>query len=91
MSDLLNAAEAASLAVQFDQMGETDKAVECYRTAARSLDRARDSVPPEKRQEIREKVQEYLERATFLQEQKGKQISQKYGSNVFYSPVHSFS
>ncbi|KAL0839091.1 hypothetical protein ABMA28_017070 [Loxostege sticticalis] len=70
MSDLLNAAEAASLAVQFDQMGETDKAVECYRTAARSLDRARDSVPPEKRQEIREKVQEYLERASFLQEQK---------------------
>ncbi|XP_028163572.1 calpain-7-like isoform X4 [Ostrinia furnacalis] len=70
MSDLINAREAASLAIQFDQMGETDKAVECYRTAARILDRARDSVSLERRSEIREKVQEYLKRANALQEQK---------------------
>lgn len=74
MSDMTNAAEAASLAVRFDQMGDTEKAVECYRTAARLLDRARDSVPPERRAGIREKVQEYLERATTLQEQKGKRV-----------------
>lgn len=74
MSDIANAAEAASLAVQFDKMGETDKAVECYRTAARLLDRVRDSVPQERRAGIREKVQEYLERATTLQEQKGQYV-----------------
>ncbi|CAG9786534.1 unnamed protein product [Diatraea saccharalis] len=69
MSDILNAAEAASLAVQFDHRKDIDKAVECYRTAARLLDRARDTVPPERRPEIRAKVQEYLARATALQDQ----------------------
>lgn len=71
MSDFLNATEAASLAVRFDQTGQIDKAVECYRTAARLLDRVRDQVPPQKQIELREKVREYLERATLLQEQKG--------------------
>lgn len=71
MSDFINATEAASLAVRFDQTGQTDKAVECYRTAARLLDRVRDQLPPEKQIDIREKVKEYLQRATFLQEQKG--------------------
>lgn len=70
MSDFANATEAASLAVQFDQAGETDKAVECYRTAARLLDRIRDRFPPDKQLEVRNKVQEYLERATTLIEQK---------------------
>lgn len=72
MGDLVNATEAASLAVRFDQMGQIDKAVECYRTAARLLDRFRDRVPPERQREIRDKVREYLERATTLQEQQGK-------------------
>lgn len=71
MSDFLNATEAASLAVRFDQTGQIDKAVECYRTAARLLDRIRDQVPSQKQIELREKVREYLERATLLQEQKG--------------------
>lgn len=71
MSDFDNATEAASLAVQFDQAGQTDKAVECYRTAARLLDRIRDRLPPDKQVELRSKVREYLERATILQEQKG--------------------
>ncbi|CAH0398502.1 unnamed protein product [Chilo suppressalis] len=70
MSDMENATEAASLAIQFDRMKDVDKAVECYRTAARLLDRVRDSVPFERRQEIRDKVREYLARATALQEQK---------------------
>ncbi|XP_073955964.1 calpain-7-like [Choristoneura fumiferana] len=70
MSDFVNATEAASLAVRFDQTGQIDKAVECYRTAARLLDRVRDQVPPQKQIELREKVREYLERATLLQEQK---------------------
>ncbi|CAG4940491.1 unnamed protein product [Parnassius apollo] len=70
MSDLINASEAASLAVRFDQTGQIDKAVECYRTAARLLDRVCDRVPSEKQIDIRVKVKEYLERATFLQEQK---------------------
>lgn len=78
MSDFTNATEAASLAVRFDQTGQVDKAVECYRTAARLLDRVCDHVPPEKQIEIRKKVKEYLERATFLQEQKGT-------SSTFYS------
>ncbi|KAH9629383.1 hypothetical protein HF086_008899 [Spodoptera exigua] len=69
MSDFANATEAASLAVQFDQTGQTDKAVECYRTAARLLDRIRDRFPPEKQEDVRNKVQEYLERATLLIEQ----------------------
>lgn len=71
MSDLVNATEAASLAVQFDQTGQTDKAVECYRTAARLLDRVCNQVSSEKQIEFRRKVKEYLERATRLQEQKG--------------------
>ena len=71
MSDFVIATEAASLAVQFDQARYVDKAVECYRTAARLLDRVRDSFPPEKQEEVRNKVQEYLERATFLTEQQG--------------------
>lgn len=71
MSDFANATEAASLAVQFDKARQTDKAVECYRTAARLLDRVRDRFPPEKQEEVRNKVQEYLERATFLTEQQG--------------------
>ncbi|VVD05817.1 unnamed protein product [Leptidea sinapis] len=70
MSDFQNATEAASLAVQFDQTGQTNKAVECYRTAARLLDRICDQISPEKQTEIRSKVKEYLKRATFLQEQK---------------------
>ncbi|XP_046965982.1 calpain-7-like isoform X1 [Vanessa cardui] len=70
MSDFTNATEAASLAVTFDQTGQTDKAVECYRTAARLLDRVCDNMSPERQTEIRKKVKEYLERATFLQEQK---------------------
>lgn len=72
MSDLANATEAASLAVRFDQMKETDKAVECYRSAARFLDRALISnlIPPERRSSFRDKVLEYLERATALQEHK---------------------
>ncbi|KAJ0176823.1 hypothetical protein K1T71_008002 [Dendrolimus kikuchii] len=70
MSDLQNATEAASLAVRFDQTGQVDKAVECYRTAARLLDRIRDQFPFEKQHELREKVREYLERANILQEQK---------------------
>ncbi|XP_064072702.1 calpain-7-like isoform X2 [Vanessa tameamea] len=70
MSDFTNATEAASLAVTFDQTGQTDKAVECYRTAARLLDRVCDNMSPERQAEIRKKVKEYLERATFLQEQK---------------------
>ncbi|CAH2048365.1 unnamed protein product, partial [Iphiclides podalirius] len=70
MSDFINATEAASLAVKFDQTGQIDKAVECYRTAARLLDRIRDQLLPEKQIDIREKVKEYLHRATFLQEQK---------------------
>ncbi|KOB66991.1 Uncharacterized protein OBRU01_20460, partial [Operophtera brumata] len=73
MSDFDNATEAASLAVQFDQGGQTDKAVECYRTAARLLDRIRDRLPPDKQVELRSKVREYLERATMLQEQKAAQ------------------
>ncbi|KAG6449017.1 hypothetical protein O3G_MSEX005827 [Manduca sexta] len=72
MSDFSNATEAATLAVQFDQAGQTDKAVECYRTAARLLDRVRDRFPPEKQLEVRDKVREYLERATILQDQKDK-------------------
>lgn len=71
MSDFVTATEAASLAVQFDQAGQIDKAVECYRTAARLLDRVRDQVPPERQTELRDKVREYLQRATLLQEQKG--------------------
>lgn len=71
MSDLENATEAASLAVQFDQTGQSEKAVECYRTAARLLDRICARVPLSKQSDIRTKVKEYLERATFLQEQKG--------------------
>ncbi|XP_041978772.1 calpain-7-like [Aricia agestis] len=70
MSAFENATEAASLAVRFDETGQTDKAVECYRTAARLLDRIRDSVPPERRMEVVNKVREYLERAILLQEQK---------------------
>lgn len=71
MSDFVNATEAASLAVQFDQTGQTDKAVECYRTAARLLDRIRDRFPQDKQIEVRNKVQEYLERATILTEEQG--------------------
>lgn len=71
MSDFANATEAASLAVRFDQTGQTDKAVECYRTAARLLDRIRDRFPPERQEDVRNKVQEYLERATVLLEQQG--------------------
>ena len=78
MSDFANATEAASLAVQFDQARQTDKAVECYRTAARLLDRVRDRFPPEKQEEVRNKVQEYLERATFLTEQQGKTLFYLY-------------
>ncbi|CAB3261140.1 unnamed protein product [Arctia plantaginis] len=70
MSDFANATEAASLAVQFDQAGQTEKAVECYRTAARLLDRIRDRFPPDKQLELRNKVREYHERATVLSEQK---------------------
>ncbi|XP_022129624.2 calpain-7 [Pieris rapae] len=72
MCDLENATEAASLAVQFDQASQPDKAVECYRTAARLLDRICAQVPSSQQSDIRIKVKEYLERATFLQEQKNK-------------------
>ncbi|XP_063536110.1 calpain-7-like [Cydia strobilella] len=72
MSDFVNATEAASLAVTFDQAGQIDKAVECYRTAARLLDRVRDQVPPERQTELRDKVRQYLQRATLLQEQEDK-------------------
>ncbi|XP_045498046.1 calpain-7-like [Colias croceus] len=72
MSDFENATEAASLAVQFDQTGQSEKAVECYRTAARLLDRVCNQFLPERQTEIRKKVKEYLARATFLQEQKEK-------------------
>ncbi|XP_004925190.1 calpain-7 [Bombyx mori] len=68
MSDLTNASEAASLAVRFDVAGETEKAAECYRTAARLLDRIMDRLPPEKQIELRYKVREYLERANLLLE-----------------------
>ncbi|KAJ2948894.1 hypothetical protein O0L34_g5826 [Tuta absoluta] len=68
MGDLENAMEAASLAVRFDKMKEVDKAVECYRTAARLLDRVRDRLPPDKQTELQVKVREYLERATLLLE-----------------------
>lgn len=71
MGDLVNATEAASLAVRFDQLKQVDKAVECYRTAARLLDRIRDNFPAEKQSEVKRKVQEYLERANVLQEHKG--------------------
>lgn len=71
MSDLANATEAASLAVSFDQAGQVEKAVECYRTAARMLDRVCGHVSPERQADLRQKVKEYMERATFLQEQKG--------------------
>lgn len=71
MSDFMNATEAASLAVTFDQTGQTDKAVECYRTAARLLDRVCGQISPEREGDLRQKVKEYLKRATFLQEQKG--------------------
>lgn len=86
MSDFANATEAAFLATQFDQTGQTDKAVECYRTAARLLDRIRDQLPPDKQGELRKKVQEYLARATSLQEVKGllfySHLENK-GNNVF--------
>lgn len=74
MSDLTNATEAATLAVRFDQMNETDKAVECYRRAARFLDRAlsQNMVPTERRLVYANKVREYLQRASVLQEHKGK-------------------
>lgn len=78
MSDFANATEAASLAVQFDHARQTDKAVECYRTAARLLDRVRDHFPPEKQEDVRKKVQEYLERATFLTEQQGMSLFYVY-------------
>lgn len=71
MSDLTNASEAASLAVRFDVAGETEKAAECYRTAARLLDRIMDRLPPEKQIELRYKVREYLERANLLLEKTG--------------------
>lgn len=71
MGDLVNATEAASLAVRFDQLKDVDKAVECYRTAARLLDRIRDRFPAEKQTEVKRKVQEYLERANALQEHQG--------------------
>ncbi|KAL4705929.1 hypothetical protein ACJJTC_017511 [Scirpophaga incertulas] len=70
MSDITNAAEAASLAVQFDQRGDTDKAVECYRKAALLLDRVLYTMSHENQDEIRLKVKEYLARATTLQEKK---------------------
>lgn len=70
MSDLKNATEAASLAVRFDQTGQVDKAVECYRTAARLLDRIIDRLPLEQKYELRGKVRDYLERANILQERK---------------------
>ncbi|XP_026327354.1 calpain-7-like [Hyposmocoma kahamanoa] len=73
MGDLVNATEAASLAVRFDQLKQIDKAVECYRTAARLLDRIRDRFPAEKQAEVKRKVEEYLKRANALQEQKGAQ------------------
>ncbi|XP_069359715.1 calpain-7-like isoform X2 [Maniola hyperantus] len=69
MSDFVNATEAASLAVTFDQTGQSEKAVECYRTAARLLDRVSSHVSPESQADLRQKVKEYLGRATFLQEQ----------------------
>lgn len=72
MGDFVNASEAASLAVRFDQLKEVDKAVECYRTAARLLDRIRDKFPEEKQSEVKQKVQEYLERANALHEHQGK-------------------
>ncbi|CAH4028535.1 unnamed protein product [Pieris brassicae] len=72
MGDLENATEAASLAVKFDQASQPDKAVECYRTAARMLDRICAQLAPSQQSDIRTKVKEYLERATFLQEQKSK-------------------
>ncbi|KPJ16554.1 Calpain-7 [Papilio machaon] len=86
MSDITNATEAATLAVKFDQTGQVDKAVECYRTAARLLDRVCDHVPSEKQMEIRKKVKEYLERATFLQEQKdrAKQAESERGIQQCY-------
>lgn len=71
MGDLVQATEAASLAVRFDQLKQVDKAVECYRTAARLLDRIRDRFPTEKQAEVKRKVQEYLERANTLQEHQG--------------------
>lgn len=71
MGDLLNATEAASLAVRFDQLKQVDKAVECYRTAARMLDRVRDQFPAEQQAEVKLKVQQYLERANALQEHQG--------------------
>ncbi|KAG7308895.1 hypothetical protein JYU34_006165 [Plutella xylostella] len=70
MDDLSQATEAASLAVKFDQTGQIDNAVECYRTAARLLDRARDRLLPEKQEGVRVKVREYLERANSLLENK---------------------
>lgn len=72
MGDFTQATEAATLAVKFDQAGQVDKAVECYRTAARMLDRVRSQVPLERQAELGNKVREYLERATFIQEQKGR-------------------
>lgn len=71
MGDIVNATEAATLAVRFDQLKEVDKAVECYRTAARLLDRIRDKFPAEKQSDVKRKVQEYLERANALQDHQG--------------------
>ncbi|XP_049872970.1 calpain-7-like [Pectinophora gossypiella] len=69
MSDFQTAREAADLAISFDKVGQADKAVECYRTAARLLDRVRNRLPLDKQEGLQLKVREYLERATLLQEQ----------------------
>ncbi|XP_053609230.1 calpain-7-like isoform X2 [Plodia interpunctella] len=74
MTDLSDAFEALTLAVRFDQMKDTDKAVLCYRKAARFLDRglSQNVVPTEQILTYRNKVKECLERATDLEAQKDK-------------------
>ncbi|CAH2258604.1 jg12388 [Pararge aegeria aegeria] len=72
MSDFEKATEAASLAVSFDQVGDVDKAVECYRTSAYHLGKVCDNLlqTPQRQAALREKIEEYQNRANTLQEQK---------------------
>lgn len=76
MNDLSKATEAASLAIQFDKLKDVNKAIECYRTAARCLDKCirpdYNVIPSRTQNEMRVKVREYLDRAAALEAQHGK-------------------
>lgn len=76
MSDLATATEAATLAVQYDKIKDTEKAVECYRTAARCLDEYLDKrymeIPPDVRYQYTSKVEQYLKRAADLEDKNGR-------------------